>query len=82
MATGAVDNWLNVDAFGAIYPFVGTEVMLAILGYAFWIIWHIWQIKKENAEFKSDIDNINKHGGPGKMLDEEARREMEDQIGQ
>jgi hypothetical protein len=82
MATGAVDNWLNVDAFGAIYPFVGTEVLLAILGYAFWIIWHIWQIKKENAEFKGDIENINRQGGPGKVLEDEARREMEDSLGQ
>ena len=51
MATGPVDNWLNLDTFGAIYPFVGSEVLLAILGYAFWLIWHFLQIKKENAEF-------------------------------
>ena len=80
MAT--VETWVNVDSLGAIYPFVGTEVLLAILGYAFWIIWHIWQIKKENAEFQKDIENINKMGGPGKVLDDEARREIEDQVGQ
>ena len=82
MSTGLVENWANVDSMGAIYPFTGSEGFLVVLGLAFWIIWHIWQIKKENAEFKNDIDNINKHGGPGRMLDEEARREMEDQIGQ
>lgn len=81
MATGVVDNWLNIDTFGAIYPFVGTEVFLAILGYAFWIIWHIWQIKKENAEFQADIENIKKQGGPGKVLDDEASREMRDTVG-
>ncbi len=82
MATGNVDNWLNVDAFGAIYPFAGTEVMLAILGYAFWLIWHVIQIRKENAEFQKDIDNIRQQGGPGKVLEDEARREIEDQVGQ
>lgn len=82
MATGAVDNWINVDAFGAIYPFVGSEGFLAIVGIAFWIIWHFWQIKKENAEFQKDIENINRQGGPGNVLADEARREMEDQIGQ
>ncbi len=82
MATGAVDNWLNVDTFGAIYPFVGSEVLLAILGYAFWLIWHFIQIRKENAEFQKDIDNIRQQGGPGKVLDDEARREIEDQVGQ
>ncbi len=81
MATGPVDNWLNLDTFGAIYPFVGTEMMLVIVGYAFWLIWHFIQLKKENAEFAKDIENINKQGGPGKVLDDEARREIEDQVG-
>ena len=82
MATGAVDNWLNVDQFGAIYPFVGTEVLLTVLGFAFWIGWHIYQLKKESAEFREDIENIKKQGGPGKVLEDEGRREMEDTVGQ
>ena len=82
MATGPVDNWLNLDTFGAIYPFVGSEMLLAILGYAFWLIWHFLQIRKENEEFAKDIESINKQGGPGKVLDDEARREIEDQVGQ
>ncbi len=82
MATGAVDNWLNVDTFGAIYPFIGSEVLLAILGFAFWLIWHFIQVKKENSEFQKDIENIRQQGGPGKVLDDEARREIEDQVGQ
>ena len=82
MNTGPVDNWLNIDTFGAIYPFIGSEVLLAILGYAFWLIWHVWQIKKENVEFQKDIENIRNMGGPGKVLEDEARREIEDQVGQ
>ena len=82
MSTGLVDNWLNIDTFGAIYPFVGTELLLTVVGFAFWIGWHIVQIKKENAEFRGDIENINKQGGPGKVLDDEGRREMEDTVGQ
>jgi len=82
MATGPVDNWLNIDTFGAIYPFVGSEMMLVIVGYAFWLIWHFVQIRKENEEFAKDIENISKQGGPGKVLDDEARREIEDQVGQ
>ena len=82
MSTGAVDNWINVDTFGAIYPFAGAEVLFAILGIAFWIIWHVWQIKKEKAEFDKDIENIQKMGGAGKVLEDEGRRQMEDVIGQ
>tara|TARA_R110002074_G_scaffold337310_1_gene507927 strand:- start:115 stop:360 length:246 start_codon:yes stop_codon:yes gene_type:complete len=81
MSTGLVDNWLNLDTFGPVYPFVGTEGILAFVGIASWIVWHIWQIRKENAEFKEDIENINKQGGPGKVLDDEARRELKDKAG-
>lgn len=82
MSTGLVDNWLNVDTFGAIYPFVGSEGMLAVLGIAFWIGWHILQIRKESAEFKADLENIKSQGGAGKVLEDESRREIEDQVGQ
>lgn len=82
MSTGAVDNWINVDTFGAIYPFVGAEGLFAILGIAFWIIWHILQIRKEKVEFDKDLENIRQQGGPGRVLDDEARREIEDQVGQ
>ena len=81
MSTGLVDNWLNIDKFGPIYPFVGTEGLLVILGFVFWIGWHVWQLKKESAEFQQDIENINKQGGPGKVLDNEASREMSDTVG-
>jgi hypothetical protein len=53
-----------------------------IVGFAFWLIWHFVQIRKENEEFAKDIENIKKQGGPGKVLDDEARREIEDQVGQ
>ena len=81
MSTGLVDNWLNIDKFGAIYPFVGSEMFLVVAGLAFWIIWHVWQLKRENAEFKEDIENINKQGGPGNALDGESAREMKDHVG-
>ncbi len=71
MATGLVDTWANTDKFGAIYPFVGAEFLLVIVGFAFWIGWHIWQIKSESAEFKADMEKIKERGGIGKFLDEE-----------
>lgn len=81
MSTGLVDNWLNVDQFGAIYPFVGTEVLLSIVGVIFWFGWHVLQHKKESAEFAADLENIKKQGGPGKVLENEAEREMKDTVG-
>jgi hypothetical protein len=81
MSTGLVDNWLNIDTFGAIYPFVGTEGLLTILGLVFWFGWHVWQHQKESAEFKGDMENIAKQGGPGKVLDDEGSREVKDSVG-
>ncbi len=81
MRTGLVDNWVNVDQFGAIYPFVGTEGALVVVGVAFWIIWHFIQLKKENAEFKDDIAKIKESGGVNKVLAEEASRENHDIVG-
>ncbi len=81
MSTGLVDNWLNVDTFGPIYPFVGSEGMLTIVGLIFWFGWHVWQHQKESTEFKEDLENIERQGGPGKVLDDEANREMKDSVG-
>ena len=81
MSTGLVENWLDVDKFGAIYPFVGTEGFLAIVGIACWIGWHVWQIKSESTEFNEDLENIRKQGGPGAVLDEEVNRETKDIVG-
>ena len=81
MATGAVENWLDVDKLGAIYPFAGTEGILAFVGIAFWVVWHIIQIRKEGTEFSNDLENIRSQGGAGKVLDAEADREMHDSVG-
>jgi len=78
MATGLVETWADTDKLGAIYPFVGSEGLLVIIGLAFWIGWHIWQIKEESAEFNSDIEKIKERGGIGKVLDEEMQREIQD----
>ena len=81
MATGQVDNWLNLDTFGAIYPFVGTEGLLAILGIAFWVVWHVLQIRQESNEFEQDVEKIRSRGGVAGVLDEEVRRETSDLSG-
>lgn len=81
MATGLVDNWLNVDQFGAIYPFVGTEGLLAFAGIAFWVGWHIVQIMKESKEFNEDLKHIKEQGGVDKLLAGEVGREVEDSVG-
>ena len=68
MATGPVETWAqNLAELGPIYPFVGSEVGLWVAGMAFWIIWHVWQARFENAtygdemaRYASDLDKLKK----------------------
>ncbi len=56
MSTG-MKSFENLDQAGAIYPMVGMEGVLALVGIAIWIIWHFWQICIENREHRKDIEN-------------------------
>ncbi len=46
MSTG-IEAWKNLADIGAIYPFVGSEVMWVIIGLVLWIVWHVLQISAE-----------------------------------
>ena len=60
MSTNGMTSWaVDLKDVGAIYPFQGSEALLVILGLAFWIGWHIWQIRHENAELKSEKTRAN-----------------------
>jgi len=55
MSTNGMTSWaVDLKDVGAIYPFQGSETVLVILGLAFWIGWHIWQIRNENAELEAE----------------------------
>jgi hypothetical protein len=56
MSTNGLTSWaVDLKDIGAIYPFQGSEVLLVILGLAFWVGWHIVQTRQENAEIESDL---------------------------
>ena len=59
MAT--VESWGgNIAEIGPMYPMVGTEGLLVIIGVALWIVWHVIQANRENREYE---DQIRKYGG-------------------
>ncbi len=54
MSTG-LETWhQNLNEVVELYPFVGTEMMLALAGIASWIIWHLVQIKMENSVLEEE----------------------------
>jgi hypothetical protein len=56
MSTNGLTSWaVDLKDIGAIYPFQGWEVVMVILGLAFWIGWHILQNRQESAEIASDL---------------------------
>lgn len=55
MMTGDFRNWTGtILEIGPIYPFVGSEVLLWILGMAFWIGWHVLQVRRENRQLEEE----------------------------
>jgi hypothetical protein len=56
MSTNGMTSWaVDLKDVGAIYPFQGSEVLLVILGFIFWIGWHIIQTRQESAEIAADM---------------------------
>ena len=66
MSTG-IENWFgNMAELGPLYPFVGSEFILWIIGVALWIIWQISCTRAENRQFQEEID---KHGSKQSLQD-------------
>lgn len=56
MSTNGMESWaVDLKDVGAIYPFQGAEVVMVIIGLAFWIGWHVLQTRQENAEIEADM---------------------------
>jgi len=57
MTTNGMTSWaVDLKDIAAVYPFQGTEFLLYILGLAFWIIWHIMQLRAEAKEVSHEMD--------------------------
>jgi len=40
---------------GAVYPWLGLEVIMVVVAIAAWLLWHIVQIRQENRDLAEDI---------------------------
>lgn len=56
MSMTTVETWSGTDLtqLGPIYPMVGGEFVLFLLGLAFWIGFHLLQAKVEGKEMADD----------------------------
>ncbi len=71
MSTTGFSNWaVDLKDVGAIYPFQGYEGLMAILGVAFWIVWHVVQMRQEAAEIADEMSADARGDAARKLIDE------------
>lgn len=71
MSTTPIDSWaVDLADVSFIYPFVGSEFIMAIIGIALWIVWHIWQAGFENRTFREEMDKYGSAENVRKSIDE------------
>jgi len=57
MSTNGMTSWaVDLKDVGAVYPFQGGEVLLVVIGLAFWIGFHILQLRNEARELRHEMD--------------------------
>ena len=59
MSTG-IESWSadSLPNISAMYPFVGSEVIMTIIVLVVWIGWHFWQIKFENNSYDEQTSKL------------------------
>ena len=60
MSTG-IESWgvESLSKIDALYPFVGSEVLMTIVCIVVWIGWQIWQIKFENNSYEEQTSQLS-----------------------
>ena len=74
MSTTAVETWAGADLsqIGPIYPMVGMEVILFIIGLLFWLAFHVMQAGIEKREMEADEAAARSPERLQRVFDEEA----------
>jgi hypothetical protein len=75
MSTTIVDSWSGADLaqLGPIYPMVGTEFILFIIGVTFWLAFHILQARIEKREMEEDEAAARSPERLQRVFDREAK---------
>lgn len=57
MSTNGLTSWaVDLADVGAIYPFQGWEFIMFLLGLAFWIWWHVAQMRQEARDIRQGMN--------------------------
>ena len=59
MNTG-LEKWAGLADLGAVYPMIGTEGVLVILGVAYWLVWQVLMTKRETKKLQEQAEKFRK----------------------
>lgn len=69
MTLEEVGSWNGtISDLGPLYPMVGSETILVVIGLVFWVVWHIWQFRMENANYRDDLETLKVNDNMNKAL--------------
>ncbi len=61
MVDATITSWaVDLAQIGVIYPWVGSECTLYLIGIAAWLGFHVWQIRFENRTLKMEDQKLAK----------------------
>jgi hypothetical protein len=74
LSTTAIETWkgVNLADVGPIYPMVGSEFVLFIIGLVFWIGFHFKQASIEKKEMAADAEAAKSPERLSRVFAEEA----------
>lgn len=71
MSTIGYESWaVDLAEVGAVYPFQGSEVFMFWVAIVLWLLWHVIQIRGENAQ-------VERLSNKQRVTDEERHTSIE-----
>ena len=71
MSTIGYESWaVDLAEVGPIYPFQGSETLMVWIAIALWLLWHVIQIRGENAQ-------VERLSNKQRVTDEERHTSIE-----
>jgi hypothetical protein len=85
MTTAHFANWGgNIADLGPVYPLVGWEVPIFIVGLLMWILWHILTIIQEEKELRKHSESHGDRNSLTEIMDRESliikKKAMREQV--
>ena len=73
MFVGAtIESWAaDLNDVSLIYPWTGSEFIMAIAAIVAWIAWHFWQVGFEKREFDAEIERYGSKEALDRAIDDD-----------